>query len=872
MKTRLNRLENILNEEKFSAKGLSDAEIIKYRKKYGENVLVAKGKTTFLRKIVNALTEPMMLILVFALLLTLAINIGNYFSGYEVDPFECLGIFVSIAISVGLTVIMERKSEKAFDYLKSFTDNVSVVCLRNGEKKLISNTEVCVGDVLFFESGERIVADCLVIEETELEVDESTLTGESIEQRKKAYDNKKIKEDNILNSGTYVKNGNAKAIVLAVGADARIGNIALGIDGENEISAPLSNQLNALSKKISVFGAVAALIVFLMTITRSVIAGNLCLETFKSSFLSAIVLIVAAVPEGLPTTVAISLALSVVKLSKSNAIIKKLIAAETLGCVSVICSDKTGTLTYGVMQVENIVTATEKTSEAKAKEYVLLNSALNSTAVFVNDGGKISLVGNSAECALLSYYFKKDGEKLEAVRSKYEITAREPFSSEKKYMATTVRNRDRTITFYKGALEVITQKCGFCEELLKRINNEALIYERECARLLAFAHEENGIVYYDGFVVFNDVIRSDVKESIQKSIKAGIDVMILTGDNIETAFSIAKKLGLVTSQSECVDGRELHELSVEELSEKIKKIKVVARCLPETKLNVVKALKRRGEVVAVTGDGVNDGPAVKNADVGIAMGDGSEITKEAADVILLNNSFSVIVKAIAFGRNIYRNFQSFLFFQLTVNFTAVGVILVFLILGFEPPFNALQLLWINVIMDGPLALSLGLEKRADEFLEEKPVKRTDDIVTKKTFLRIIIHSLYIVSLLVLQKTRNYLGVNVDEGKTSIFTLFVLFQLFNAINARELGRRSIFVTFFKNRLFIVLFLLTIAIQIVITCFFGKTFDSVPLDYSIWRKIIFVASTIVFFSELCKAIYSRIKKAKKKSIVIKKERIA
>lgn len=870
MSIELKHLEEVYKKEKFSSQGLSDEQVIYYRKKYGANVLLSKNKITLLRRIINALCEPMMLILVFAFLLTSGINIGNYFAGYEVDPFECLGIFLSICISVGLTVIMERKSEKAFEYLKSFTENVSVTCIRNGEKRLISNADVCVGDVLLIESGERIVADCLVLEENDLEVDESTLTGESVGKGKKQYRGT-ICEDNLLNSGTFVKNGSARAVVLAVGESAKIGNIASGLEGGNDISAPLSKKLNALSKKITIFGAAAAIIVFIMTISRAVVSGNLSLETFKTSFLSAIVLIVAAVPEGLPTTVAISLALSVVKLAKSNAVIKKLIAAETVGCVSVICSDKTGTLTFGVMEVEKTVVADNLNVEEHNK-YIALNSALNSTASFINDGKKTLISGNSTERALISYYYENKQKKLDEDRSRFEFLDRVPFSSERKYTATLVVRLGKKTTFYKGAIEVITRICKLTDGEVKDALDAALPYEKSSGRIIAFAHEENGRFFYDGFAVLSDRIRPEVKDAVQKSLKAGIKVKILTGDNKQTAFAIAQKLGLAYTQDECVDGSYINENSDEDLIKRLDDIKVVARCLPETKLRIVKLLKKSGEIVAVTGDGVNDAPAVKNADVGIAMGDGSEITKEAADVILLNNSFSVIVKAIAFGRNIYRNFQSFLFFQLTVNFTAVGVIIAFLLLGFEPPFNAFQLLWINVIMDGPLALSLGLEKRADEFLEEKPVKRTDDIVSKRAFVRIITHSVYSVILLVLQKTRNFLGANLVEGDTAIFCLFVFLQLFNSINARELGGKSVFSSFFNNKPFIGLLVATFVFQITLTRFFGNFFDSVPLNVSVWLKIILVSFTVVAISELYKAVYKKIRAIKKPKKVIKKESIA
>ena len=396
-------------------------------------------------------------------------------------------------------------------------------------------------------------------------------------------------------------------------------------------------------------------------------------------------------------------------------------------------------------------------------------------------------------------------------------------------------------------------------------------YENAAERVLAFARKTPDGFVFDGFCAITDKVRPEIADSVYKCKQAGIDVKILTGDNKETALAVAEKLGMGAREENCLTGPEVAEMDDEKLTALLKKTTVVARCLPETKLRIVKLLKKSGEVVAVTGDGVNDAPAVKNADIGIAMGDGSEITKEASDIILLDNSFSVIVKAVSFGRNIYKNFQSFLFFQLTVNFAAVGVIIAFLIMGFAPPFTALQLLWINVIMDGPLALSLGLEKRSDEFMEAKPVRRTDDIVTKRTFLRIIMHSLYAVVILALQKVFNFLNVEPEQSSTAVFCLFILIQMFNAVNARELGSKSIIYSFGKNRLFSVLLFLTLILQIVLTQFCGNMFDTTALGFVVWVKIFLVACSVIVISEVYKTVY-RILNPKKARKIIKRRKFA
>lgn len=860
MKKQLTAYENLYKDIAYSKNGLTASDVEESRKKYGANILTDNKKITFMQRIISAITEPMVLILIFALLITVGVNIGNYLGGSEVDFFEPIGIFLSICVSVGLTVFMERKSEKAFETLKNITDNISVSVLRDGEKRIVSSSDVCVGDILFVDAGEKVVADCLILNSDGLEADESTLTGESVNVKKIEYKQGHIYENNILNSGTYIKSGSATTIVLAVGDSAKIGSIASGLS-DNDISAPLAVKLTALSKKISIFGAISAVVVFALTVCRMALAGKFTFLGLKDAFVSAIVLLVAAVPEGLPTTVAISLALSVVRLAKSNAIIKKLVAAETVGCVSVICSDKTGTLTIGKMEVDCFVSG-GKQIDGKNKDFRCFykNIVYNSSASFVADGKNLFSAGNSTERALIDYLFKDCPNDLEKERAKARITDRLPFSSEKKYMSTTVIENAVKTTYIKGGIEVVTDLCGLDKQTRNRLISQAMPYENAAERVLAFARVVDNVYIYDGFCAITDKVRPEVIDSVKECKSAGIDVKILTGDNKETALAVAKKLGVFADEN-CLTGNEVDCLNDDELIEKLKYCSVVARCLPETKLRIVKLLKKSGEVVAVTGDGVNDAPAVKCADIGIAMGDGSEITKEASDIILLDNSFSVIVKAVSFGRNIYKNFQSFLFFQLTVNFSAVGLILAFLILGYAPPFTALQLLWINVIMDGPLALSLGLEKRSDEFLDEKPVKRTDDIVSKRSLIRIVLHSAYAVLIIVLQKIFNILNVEPFQSDSVIFSLFVLLQMFNAVNARELGSKSVFDNFWSNKLFCALLCATVCAQILFTQYCQGLFDTVNLDLLAWIKIILISGSVIVISESYKCVYRNVLKMRR-----------
>ncbi len=867
--------QRIYEKEKFNHTGLNSDKILFFQSKYGKNTFTKRKKTNLFIKIIRALTEPMILILLFACVITVGINIGNKMAGKESDFYESLGIIGAILLSVGLTVFMENKSERAFEALQKLSDAISVSVFRDGEKKIINCSDVTVGDLLFFETGDKIVADCLIIDCNELETEESVLSGESEPIRKKAYLRGEIASHNMLYSGSYVKSGNAKCIALGVGENAQIGKIATTLSYENTEIAPLTQKLNGLSKKISIFGAIAAMITFTLTLFRLYSINDLNFETAKEAFIQAVVLIVAAVPEGLPATVAIALTLSMVKLAKSNAIIKKLVAAETIGCVSVICSDKTGTLTVGKMQVSSYVVSKKEIAPDRLTDKNIIDNVLyNSTAYFAQERGTVKTFGNSTEQALIFSLFNKNIKEFTKLRSQVKIIYREAFSSERKYMLTQIQKEDKiSVSYLKGSIEKVISFCAISDEEKKYFLKESAFYEKRAERIIAFAHKNQDEEWkFDGFCVISDVIRQEVYQAVKDCKNAGISIKILTGDNKETAFAIAKKIGILFTDEQIFTGAEINAMTDGELKEKIKDVTVVARSTPESKYRIVKALKSIGEIVAVTGDGVNDAPAIKNADIGIAMGDGSEITKEAADIILLDNSFLTIVKAIDFGRNIYRNFQRFLFFQLTVNFSAVGIVLIFLLLGFETPFSALQLLWINIIMDGPLALSLGVESREKEYMQDKPVKRDASIVSKKMFFRTAIHAMIITVTVVLQKLYNFIGANVNESKSVIFALFVFFQLFNAVNARETGHSSILKSFGKNKLFTYLLLGSAIMQVMITQFFCKLFITEPLRFEIWVRIFAVTFMIILLSELYKLIYRCVKNKKSFKKIIKRRKFA
>ena len=848
-------------------KGLSEKILIANRSKYGRNILTEKKKRGFFKKLIDALKEPMLIILMFSFVIALGTNLGKYFKSGEADFAECFGILFAVILSVGITLIMEGSSEKAFSALNKIYDNVKVRLIRNGHLIVANQSELVSGDIVILETGDKIVADGRLIESNSLSVDESALTGESLSSNKTAgvilsSSVPLAERNNMVYSGTFVTNGSGKMIVTAVGDNTEIGNIAGELTEKEDVLSPLQQKLNKLGKTISITGAITAIAVFIISIIKLSLSGTLSFDGVQDLFVSCIILIVAAVPEGLPTIVAVSLALNMIKLAKENALIKKMTATETTGAVSVICSDKTGTLTMNKMTVISVCSS-EFCADIKSdlKEILKQNFVINSTADLVVRGRRVEDRGSATECALLRAYQKgKNNVPYDVYRKRFEVVSRVPFSSQDKYMTTTVKIGGGLREFIKGAPEVILKRCNLTEKQVEKILKEMTVHQKKACRILCFAHldytaaPEQKIYLYDGYVSIADPVRKEVQKAISDCRRAGIKVKMLTGDNVTTAFAIADQLKIATDFSQVITAAEVEKMDEETLKKVLPKITVIARSTPSVKLKVVRALKSMGEVVAVTGDGINDAPAIKHADVGIAMGiSGSEISKEAADAVLLDDSFATVVKAVSFGRNVYRNLQRFILFQLTVNLSALLFITVCAIMGLPAPFNTFELLWINVIMDGPPALTLGLEKASDKLMGQKPVKRTDGIVNLKMFIRILIGGIFIGVIMILQYLYNFLGVKDTEKKSVVFTLFILFQLFNAFNCRELGAESVLKSFGKNKIMVATFLAVFLLQAFIVQIVPGIFGVSSMSFMSWIKTLALSSAIVVASELYKLIY-------------------
>lgn len=788
-----------------SEKGLNPEQVEKSRSTYGTNSFVRQSHESLAKRIWDASTEPMLVMLIFAAIITLAVNITRYFTGGEYNFLECVGIFAAIALSVVITIITEGKSAKAFEALNKINEDTLIKVIRNGEPQLITQKEIVVGDIIMIETGDKIVADGRLFSSNDLSVDESALTGESLPVKKDAEfvcqkSTPVAERANMLYSGCFVSAGNGQMLVTGVGNDTEFGQIAQELSSIEKTTTPLQEKLDKLGKQITVLGASAAAIVFAIEVLQFVMNGQLNLDTVSDAFITSIVLIVAAVPEGLPTIVAVSLALNIIKMSKENALVKKMIACETIGCVNIICSDKTGTLTENRMTVQKIYTGGELIDPEQLKDEMLLkNYCINSNANISEEDGSWSFIGNPTEGSLLAAAAKA-GVDYQELRQAADIVRVFPFSSQNKDMSTIVRENGKEILYVKGNPEKIISLCtGISEEEKEKNFHLMEEFQNKAGRLLAFAHKELEGQYndeeqdeveqeliYDGFVVISDPLSPDVYESIRNCRSAGIEVKMLTGDNIRTARAIANELHMLDDDHIAVEAADIEKLTDEELKEALKKIQVIARSTPLVKMRVVKLLKEQGNVVAVTGDGINDAPAIKHADVGIAMGiAGTDVTKEASDMVLLDDSFSTIIKAVQWGRGIYENFKRFIQFQLTVNVSSVVVVICSILAGFSAPFTALELLWINIIMDGPPALTLGLEPIRPDLLKHKPTRRNENIISKKMLLRIFVNGIFISVIFMLQHFKNFLGAAPEEEATVLFTLFVLFQLFNAFNCREL---------------------------------------------------------------------------------------
>ena len=835
-------------------RGLDEEAVRASRERHGANELARPEPIGWLRRLAEAFREPMILLLVLALLIMVGVNVAHLLTDGETEFAECVGVALAILLSVGISVGMEGRSAKAFEALRGMGADVRPRVLRGGRSFRIPQSELVVGDVMFVGTGDKLTADGRLIESNGLVADESALTGESAPVEKEAgaqvAEGAPVAErPTMLYAGSYVTAGTGLMVVTAVGMHTEFGRIAAALANQNTGKTPLQERLARLGKWVTLAGIAAATLVFAVQLAQDAFhPGGLTWGAVGEAFISAIVLIVACVPEGLPTIVAMSLAINVLKMAKQNALVKKLIACETIGCVTFICSDKTGTLTENRMTLIALVGPDGRRCEPEGE--LLENMCVNATADLAADGK--GFVGNPTEGALV-VAAAKAGHDPAALREAAEIVAVEPFSSDTKRMVTRLGGK-RPLTLMKGSPEAVLAACALSPEARAAAEAAMAGWQDQACRVLAFAHAEGGgPLVYDGFAAIADPVREDVPPAIDACRTAGINVMMLTGDNLITATAIARSLGMLEGGHRAVTAAELERLDDAAFAEALRSVRVIARSTPSVKLRVVRTLKAQGESVAVTGDGINDAPAIKEADVGVAMGiTGTEVTKEACDILLLDDAFATIVRAIRWGRGITDNFKRFILFQLTVNVSAVLVVLVAVILDEPPPFSALELLWINIIMDGPPALCLGLERMSDDLLRRKPLRRDAPLVSRGMVMRMAVVGVFIAALCLAQlKGLNFLGLDMGDKPlvaTAVFTLFVFCQLANALAARRPEGGNPLGGLLGNPALLCAIGLAAALQWVIVTYGGAAFHTVALPAALWGKILLAAACVPLLAAL------------------------
>lgn len=870
-------------------KGLSEKQVEESRRKFGSNSLTPPPRTPLWMQFLEKFKDPTIILLSVAAFISIFIGV---FRGHFI---EGIGIIAAIIIATGVGFYSEYKSNREFDLLNQ-TKEEKVKILRDGMFHTIMVQEVVVGDLVILNLGDRVPADGRIVETTGLYVDQSMLTGESVPVKKSPKPPEESLSgfpSNMVFRGTLVSDGTGKFVVTTVGDNTEMGKIASSMAEESEVQTPLQERLEGLSKLIGYAGMSVAGLIFLSLTVRFFILGKFTgwnlnsLEHFILFFMIAVTIIVVAVPEGLPMMVTMSLAFNMRKMARANCLVKKLEASETIGSVTVICTDKTGTLTQNKMKPVRFFVGGEtcqveamkgKIPDAREWQDIIDNSAINSTANLEFKDGKYLPVGNPTEGALLGF-LNEHGIHYEEIRDNTRIVRQIPFSSERKKMTTLVENRDGFLCYEKGAPNMLLEECSHImingeikpideyrekiEEFLRKSSwmaHRVLGFTKKyvktrCSDDMECCHLEHDHIL-DGLVSISDPLRPQVFESVEACRNAGIDVKMLTGDDKDTAVSIARECEILNNNDDIVLSHdEFVALSDEELDSKVDKIKVLARSRPLDKLRLVKSLHNRNQVVGVTGDGTNDAPALKRADVGIAMGNsGTEVANEAADIVLVDDNFKSIVNGILWGRTIYENIQRLIVFQLTVNVAALAVAFLGPFLGIDLPLTVIQLLWVNIIMDTFAALALSSEPPKKETLSKPPRPRSESIITPTMASVILITGSFMtLCLLVLLKTKFLGSTSVREAQTVIFTTFVMFQFWNEFNCRSLNiHQSPFEGLSKNKAFLLIVGIILIIQILVVNFGGELFRTTPLPLIMWVKIMLLTATILPVGRLARWI--------------------
>lgn len=868
--------------------GLTDEQVKQSREQHGKNVLTPPQRTSLWNLYLDKYRDPIIQILLVAAFVSLILAF------IEKNFMETIGIFVAVFLATTVGFYFERDAAKKFNLLTALSEEQPVKVRRNGKVMEIPRHDVVVGDVVLVEVGDEVPADGELIVCNDLQINESTLTGEPVAEKSLEGGGDGAYPRNVILRSTMVMNGRGEFVVTAVGDATEIGKVAKKSTEQTSVETPLHMQLDKLAKMISKVGSVVSVAAFFIFLIHDILTNPAwggkdyfyMAEIVLKYFMMAVTLIVMAVPEGLPMAITLSLALNMRRMLKSNNLVRKLHACETMGAVTVICTDKTGTLTQNKMQVSAL--------ELKQGDEALLDTAiaLNSTAE-LNDGKPI---GNPTESALL-LWLDAQGKNYEELRKQVNVLKQLPFSTERKMMATLAEVDGETYLFVKGAPEIVMKKCIIEDRMQRQSAEELDEWQHKAMRTLAFAYKkieasimrtsrtstaevvallDANDLQLQAIAAIADSIRPDVPAAVQECRHAGIEVKVVTGDTAATALEIGKQIGVFEDEPEnigadgsltsldqqMITGEQWEALSDEEAYERAKDIRVMSRARPTDKQRLVAMLQKRGEVVAVTGDGTNDAPALHYAHVGLSLGSGTSVAKEASDMTLLDDSFKSIANAVMWGRSLYRNLQRFLFFQLVVNVAALLLVLGGSVIGTEMPLTVTQILWVNLIMDTFAALALASLPPSHEVMKDKPRKASDFIINKSIGFGIlfcgIVFFLVMFALLVYCERRGKGGVDVHE-LTMFFTTFVMIQFWNLFNAKALmSHHTAFRHFLKDKGMILVLVLVLVGQWIIVTFGGEMFRTTPLSLHEWLLIIGSTSVVLWVGELWRAFKRMIAK--------------
>ena len=864
------------SENDFLKTGLTSEQVEASRRQHGRNLLTPPKRPSIWRLYAEKYKDPIIRILLIAALFSLGIGI------YENEYVETIGILVAVFLATTIGFYFEYDAQKKFDILNALGQEELVTVIRDSQAMQVPRSELVVGDVVILEQGVEIPADGLLLESINLQVNESSLTGEPICHKttdEAHFDREATYPSNRVLRSSMVVDGHGCMKVDAVGDETEIGHVARHATTFTDIETPLNQQLNRLSKLINKVAFTISLLVFvagtshgLYVYFQELMPGQpidwaIIAATLLKWFMVTVTLIVMAVPEGLPMAVTLSLALNMRRMLRTNNLVRKLHACETMGAVTVICTDKTGTLTQNRMEVADIQ------SDHHFEEQLAENMAVNSTAL-LEEGCEGQGIGNPTECALL-LYLRKNGKNYSEYREKAPLTSQLTFSTERKYMATLVTSsvNQRRMLYVKGAPEVILELCQISTDQQQQIEAILKEYQAGAMRTLAFAHREigenegtdclalaqQGRLTLEGICAIMDPVRPEVPSAVKNCHDAGIHVKMVTGDNAGTAIEIAKRIGLWTEsdrEEQVITGAAFAALSDEEALNRIASIKVMSRARPMDKQRFVKLLQEKGAVVAVTGDGTNDVPALNRAQVGLSMGSGTSIAKEASDITLIDDSFRSIATAVMWGRSLYKNIQRFLAFQLTISLTALAISMVGSFLDTDIPLTVTQILWINLIVDTFASLALSTIPPSADVMKEQPRKSSDFILSRFVKKSVgITAGIFFAVLLGILFYFNRWGNNTISlhDLTVFFTFFVMLQFWNLMNARVLGsHQSAFSQLLNCKGLLFVMSMILIGQILIVEFGGKVFRTEPLDFTTWFTIVAGSSLVLWIGEIVRYI--------------------